>query len=187
MKPMLAERLADIPRGFVVEARGLTVLRRLENRREWEALGRELAGRSGSYQWALGDWILLHRGEWGERYAMAMRVTGLALQTCRDLAHTCEMFPPRERTTALAYSFYRYAAAAGTLVVARRLLIRAADEGWTCARLCEEVRHANDARAGQTQQIRAARSRGRNRNYVRCPQCQHEFAIRGHRVERLGK
>src|SRR5688572_5211748 len=126
----LAERMESAEAGYVIEGRGLVVLRPLDTLTDWEAIGHRLAERIGSAQWAIGDWILLHRGEFGDRYTAACRVTGLAVDTCRSMAKTAETFPLEMRVPAtLPFSFFRYTVAAPA-EERPRLLFTAASEGW---------------------------------------------------------
>lgn len=181
----LAERIETAEQGYVVEAQGLKVVGEITTKAEWEAVGRSLAARGSATSWALGDWILLHRGEYGERYRCATQVTGMSYGHVRALAMTAETYRPGSREpVTLGWSFFRYAA---HLAPGKRkeLLSKAAEHGWTLDQMCDAVKAAGTTTPTPRQAgARAAAASRRREEYVKCPvnTCGHVFRAKGNFV-----
>ena len=183
----LEDRLSEAADGYVVEAQGL--LRAL-TRTGWAVLGKRLVARSEGTAWALGDWLVEGaRGDrqWtGGKYAHARRITGYSPEHLSNLFRTASAFPRDSRRPRLSFSIHRE-----TLRVPAELrgelLARAEAGGWTCEDLVRHIqtRLLPPARAAAHGRRDAAVSKSRKyyrSPAVRCPQCGHEFPIRGNKV-----
>lgn len=183
----VAERERTLERGYALGGRGLVVVEEL-TRERWVAIGLDLASRDVATQWALGDWVGLHRGEWGATYEAAMAVTGLSYQQVSRLARTSEIFPEPERWRDVKWSHYSIVAEITSMPHEDMTawLVRAEGERLTVAAMTALIAEAREA-AGTRRHPVAKRTGGgprrvRSATHVECPQCRHVFPIADHRV-----
>jgi hypothetical protein len=195
---LLDERAVEITKGYALEVQGLVVLRPL-SLKEWMELGKELFSLREKTTWAVGDWLVYGDGrlqtEWfskhGNRgagrtytntYQLAQQITGYSYHTLITKAATSRAFPFDVRLTSqVPWSMHARATA---LPANQRIevLQRAADERWTHAQLDEYIIHANHVAAIVGLRPLRGRSARRKKHLVQCPECHHQFVIRGHRV-----
>jgi hypothetical protein len=94
-KPTTAVRdtVAWIPRGEI-------------DYREWAAIGRRLGGIGRCSQWWLGDWVRYGSAKWGEKYAVAARITGYDPHSLRNMVWISSRFDPSRRRDNLTWSHH---------------------------------------------------------------------------------
>jgi hypothetical protein len=73
---------------------------------EWIAAGRRLGAMGRSSQWGLGDWIRYGNTKFGERYAMAARITGYDVQTLMNMVYVSSRFEVSRRRETLSWSHH---------------------------------------------------------------------------------
>lgn len=95
---------------------------------EWAHEGTVLVTIAKASAWWVGDWLLYGEHQFGEKYAQAVEVTGLSVQTLKNAQWVSDRIPPRERDPEIPHSYYR-AAAALDPKDRRVLLKRAKNEG----------------------------------------------------------
>jgi hypothetical protein len=191
---IVADRLADVERGYAVEVQGLRILAADLSREQWIAIGAELAKRDRDAVWtqsalafALGDWLVYGqgRGEWGHYYTDAMAATGLAYDTLERRAAVALAYAPEERVHGATWRMHRESLA---LAPDKRLpFLRAAvEERWTWHQFVERVKaqtletpattrpRVRDRPRAKTVPRDAEPARHEQRR-LRCPQCGHEW------------
>lgn len=179
-------RLATAADGYIVEAQGLVVLEGDLTVAQWTAIGLALVQRGDATQWALGDWIALATGAYGETYTLAMRVTGYSYDTVSQLLVTARAWPKAQRLPTLSWSHHRLLA--GVAEEERGpWLKKAVREVWSAQTLQERlVAHRNTTRTPAAK-AKVARGRPTAKTHVTCPACGHTFVLRGNRVTDGGK
>lgn len=105
----------------------------------YEALGAYLGQINRSCSWWVGDWMLYGEGTYGEKYAQAITVTGLAEQTLLNRIYVCKHVPPSRRRSALSFSVHAEVAPLNAKEQ-RYWLDRAEKGGWTRAQLREAMK-----------------------------------------------
>lgn len=76
------------------------------NAQEWVALGHRLGMISRASQWWIGDWIHYGTSRWGEKYALAARITGYDVASLRNMAWVAARFDPSLRSDKLTWSHH---------------------------------------------------------------------------------
>jgi len=74
--------------------------------REWITVGRQLGGLSRCSQWWVGDWLRYGTARWGDRYALASRITGYDVRSLRNMAWVASCFKPSRRRDGLTWSHH---------------------------------------------------------------------------------
>ena len=79
------------------------------NHEEWVQLGHRLGNAGRSIGFLIGDWLNYGngKGEWGETYTEAMRITGLEYKTLRDYASVSEKVQMSLRNDKLAFEHHK--------------------------------------------------------------------------------
>lgn len=113
---------------------------------EWAAEGPILIRMAQSAMWWVGDWIRYGERRWGETYAQAIEVTGLAEGTLRNAVWVCDRIPPSERRADVPFSTHK---AAAPLDSSPRgdILKRAASEGLSEYEVRAEVKRVKEEAA----------------------------------------
>jgi hypothetical protein len=188
----VASRMQSLEHGYVLEAQGLSVTRDLE-RREWVTCGQEITRRVEGSTWALGDW-LIYGGRtgrnWlgGSTYEKAVEITGYTAAHLSNVFRVAVAYPPDTRLPTLSWSVHREATRAPAELRAA-LLKKAEEKRWTAD---DVIQHINSlieksrVKAATVVPLKA-RTKKPHRTYyagpkVRCPKCNHEFTIKGHKV-----
>jgi hypothetical protein len=184
MTTEINDRLDTLEQGFVCEHQGLRILDDGPlSFSKWKFIGKSIVtslheAKSAKY-WQLGDWMLLARGEWGDTYKLAMEVTGYSYKHVGKIVKTASLFPPSKRVSGLYWSHHRYVV---HLPEAQRIetLMQAKRNQWSARQTHDYAVKLNDEHRTpeERQQVRRRPS-----PTVKCPQCQHEFSIRGNKVE----
>jgi hypothetical protein len=205
---VLAKRMAEVERGFVVTPDGLELTRKPKNLEELKSIGRSLSTVVDCYQWAMGDWINLlgslfphattrdeagqfDSGRISDKYEIAMEVLGRSYDECVSLGATAEAFPPAARfPKGLKYSFFRLARSLDP-VDRQRVLSAAYKETWTTRVLVAHVKELNADKpkpAFSQAGIAAIKEKAEQRRkaespWVQCPcPCGNVFQVEGHIV-----
>ncbi len=185
----LGEREATIEQGYALEEQGLVFLD--PDLSTWADIGRQLGRTHGSTLWRLGDWLVYgfdhFTGTPGARfhdvgsfYREASQLTGLSPERLCRLHTTARAFP-RGRRFGVSWSHHR---ACNTFVsdFADRLLTQSAEHGWTVDEMA--LKFPPKAAAGEHLTEPAYERSVYEPRHVKCPQCAHEFEIRGHKLPR---
>lgn len=184
MRAELHDRIDQLEQGYVIDARGLDLHGWTPTAHDWEQLGRDLQTRREGVSWAVVDWLLLHRGEWGDRYVHAGRVTGRSYAYLRNLYSLGQAFPRDKRVLGMSQHAHREVLALPP-EEQRPLLVRARDEKWILPKLEQAVSARRRELDRQTQAVVEKPTKARVQKAlarVRCPQCQHVFPVKPHRV-----
>jgi hypothetical protein len=164
--------------GYELTKTGVRFLRPL-TMAEYEDLGRRLSNFASRTKWALGDWLAAGEGiaELGNRFELAMRITGRTYETLRWYLQVALTFSHDERDL-VPYAFYR---AALRLPATQRFTVvqlahqnhwtRADVESFIASRLGEDV----DAAAASTSTTGARSRAPRRPRSVTCPHCGKSF------------
>lgn len=115
----------------------------------WEEareLGVQLLQRHDQIQFYIGDWILFcsSLSGWGKQYEQALEKTDYALPSLKNMTNVSKRFPPDQRNS----YFQKYKCSYTRLALVASLndaqinylFSRSDEEGWSCARLYEEVK-----------------------------------------------
>jgi len=73
----------------------------------WERLGEILRSVEGSIQFWIGDWVRFGETRWGEKYAQAIKTTGLDYQTIADCVSVANRVDFSLRHENLSFSHHR--------------------------------------------------------------------------------
>jgi hypothetical protein len=202
------DRIAQVERGYVLEEHGLYVTRDLTPA-EWIDIGRALARQNQRLHWQIGDWLAAGgrqkarpatvdapRDEWGrivpghqvwERvsvYGEAAEITGYAPGTLAGLYMVATAFPRGERFPDLSWSHHREATRVKDPEQRRAIMESALAARWTRDDMVREV----DKVVPRPQEAEApgvphkVQRRIRARRLVKCPECQHVFDVKNHKV-----
>ena len=114
----------------------------------WAKFGLELARRSSTLMWLIGDWWAYGQHRYGERLALVEGADwqGPAYQTCMNVASVCGRFETSRRREALSFSHHAEVASLPA-ESADGLLDAAAREGWSVRRLRQEKARLTGATA----------------------------------------
>jgi hypothetical protein len=131
---------------------------------EWATAGQRLGAMGRCGQWGLGDWIQYGNAKFGERYALAARITGYDVQTLMNMVYVASRFEISRRRENLSWSHHE-AVAALDLAEQERWLDRAVADRLSVSDLRVELRHARrSSKEGKKQPTP-------DRNVVICPNC----------------
>jgi hypothetical protein len=144
--------------------------------REWASVGRRLGGIGRCSQWWIGDWVRYGSARWGERYAVAARITGYDAHSLRNMVWISSRFEPSRRRDNLTWSHH---ASLATLEPYEqdRWLDRAAAERLSVSDLRIELRSTREGggdrstSAGEIELSEPART-----VLITCPQCGLEIS-----------
>ena len=92
--------------------------------------------------WWVGDWLNYGERRYGEMYAQAVDATGYENKTLRNAKWVASIYELSLRRDNLTFGHHSIVAA---LPVEERtaILAKAEREGWSCAELRQEMRHAS--------------------------------------------
>jgi hypothetical protein len=131
-------------------------------------------------QWLLGDWIAYGNAKFGERYALAGKITGYDAQTLMNMVYVASRFPVSRRREKLSWSHHETLAAM-PLDEQDHWLDRATTHRWSVADLRTMVRAARgqgqgdggDGGAGSSAVMtgRGVVHRDSKETVVSCPRC----------------
>jgi hypothetical protein len=101
---------ALIERPYHLDTHGLVIDRALTSE-EWCAVGDRIAAIASGTNWAIGDWLVYAagRGDFGEFYMEARRITGRSFESLSQYARVSQTFPLSSRAVRVPWSFYREA------------------------------------------------------------------------------
>lgn len=139
--------------------------------RGWAAVGRRLGGIGRCSQWWIGDWVRYGSTRWGERYAVAARITGYDAHSLRNMVWISSRFEPSRRRDNLTWSHH---ASVATLEPYEqdRWLDRAVAQRLSVSDLRIELR---SIREGDTDPEKGADEIGLSKAekaiLITCPQC----------------
>jgi hypothetical protein len=165
------------------------VARRQLSASDWVRQGRTLGSLGRAVGWWLGDWLRYGSAHYGERYAMAARITGYDKQTLMNMTYVASRFEVSRRRESLSFSHHAELAPL-TQAAQESWLQRAEEEHLSVHALRSAVRR--DDRSGPPSPYRRASepaalprnggSAGRELNgpgelgnRVVCPECGHRF------------
>ncbi|MDP0498698.1 MAG: hypothetical protein Q7P63_01240 [Verrucomicrobiota bacterium JB022] len=113
---------------YQITPTGIAFNRDLEQH-EWEALGSKLGEVGRSVQWLIGDWLAYGegKGQWGDTYTEAMRITGLDYTTLRNYANVSRKVQLSVRTYNLSWEHHRKVAPLKTTEDQKKWLKKAED------------------------------------------------------------
>lgn len=146
--------------------------------REWANAGRRIGEVGRCIQWLLGDWIAYGNAKFGERYALAGKITGYDTQTLMNMVYVASRFPVSRRREKLSWSHHETLASM-TLDEQDRWLDQATTHRWSVADLRTMVRAARQGRIGEDDgsgspgvaPARGVVPRTAKSNVVSCPRC----------------
>lgn len=106
---------------------------------DYEALGVFFGRVKRTTSWLIGDFILFGESVYGEKYAQAADMTGLAPQTLANYASVCKHIPPSRRRAGVSFSLHQEVA---YLTPSEQVewLDRAEAGGWTKEILRSEMK-----------------------------------------------
>jgi hypothetical protein len=187
-----AAATASSATGYRMTRVGLVIEREL-TQQEWTACGRKLAAFASSTAFAIGDWLVYGsgRGEWGETYEPAQRLTGKSFESLSQYARVSTAFPIDLREESTPWSIYRAALPLPDEDRLRAVRVAAAN-GWTRFDMDRFVQarghktldeYAQEILASQVTNRRKVSTwrppdqQGKKAR-VACPNCGHQFEIR---------
>jgi hypothetical protein len=106
---------------------------------QWASFGALLGRMQSASLWWVGDWIRFGEHAFGERYAQALEVTGLALRSLQNAVWVAERFEISRRREVLPFSFHADVAALEE-PEQERLLDAAEKNGWSRSLLRDAIR-----------------------------------------------
>jgi hypothetical protein len=101
---------------------------------EWAVAGRRIGAVGRCIQWLLGDWIAYGNQKFGERYAVASKITGYDPQTLMNLVYVASRFEISRRREKLSWSHHETIASL-VLEEQERWLDQAEANRWSVADL----------------------------------------------------
>lgn len=111
---------------------------------EWdvyESVGSFLGSINRRCSWYIGDWLLHGKEQFGEKFAQAASITGLAEQTLLNRMFVCENVPPSRRLEGVPFSCH--AAVARLKPDEQSRWLKAAQRGgWSLAELKQRMKAA---------------------------------------------
>lgn len=131
-----ARTIETLRKAHVIETSGtsLTLTDPNLSYERYEALGKALGLINRACSWWVGDWLLFGEGTYGERFAQAASMTGLAEQTLTNRMYVCRNVPPSRRRQGVSFSVHAEVAPM-TPREQEKWLRLAADHGLTRAEL----------------------------------------------------
>lgn len=106
---------------------------------EWVAMGSTLRFFEVCIQFALGDWLNVGEGTWGDKVAQVVDVTDFSIETIRNYAWVAGKVPPSNRVEGLPFTFHQAVAAMST-PEQRLWLAKTQEQGWSVADLKREIK-----------------------------------------------
>ena len=110
------------------------------NHEDWEDKGKTYGGMGRSLLWWVGDWALVGREMYPDRFDQAVSDAGYEYGTVEDAMRVCRAFPVEERHYGLSYYHHREVAAMPTAEERRSWLERASSGEWSIAQLRRAIR-----------------------------------------------
>ncbi len=80
---------------------------------QWGDFGQRIKQAEGSLNWIVGDWLLAHRGEWGDIYTEAMELTDWTWDKLKDCKMVSSSFNLETRVSKLSWTTHREIAKRG--------------------------------------------------------------------------
>jgi hypothetical protein len=144
--------------------------------REWASVGRRLGGIGRCSQWWIGDWVRYGSARWGERYAVAARITGYDAHSLRNMVWISSRFGPSRRRDNLTWSHH---ASVATLEpdAQDEWLDRAVVERLSVSDLRIELRSIRESDTGDSKSADALEPpETAGPIFITCPQCGLEIS-----------
>jgi hypothetical protein len=173
----------ETTRGYRLTRVGLVIDRDL-SLEEWIACGEKLAAFASSTAFAIGDWLVYGngRGEYGETYTEAARITGRSYESLGQYDRVSRAFPIASRDPRVSWTIYRRVAVLPDSQRASAIRI-AAEQKLTARDVLAHVQSKGEATLASTRRTRAldgwrpTEAQGM-KTHVTCPGCGHHFEIR---------
>lgn len=124
---------------------------------EWQALGIELAPVAKSIGFIIGDWINYGDGRYGQKYADALKLTGLSLATLQEYAYVARRVETSVRTEVLDFTHHKVVAKVKDPEAQRKWLDTAVKENLSVARLRKSMNFGRLATEDEMEQDPADR------------------------------
>lgn len=141
---------------------------------EWTRAGQRLGAMGRCGQWGLGDWIRYGNVKFGERYAVAAKITGYDVQTLMNMVYVATKFEISRRREKLSWSHHETVASLEPLEQDRWLDL-AIEKKLSIADLRHELRFERRNGAEARSQDDCAQTEDKT-ELVTCPKC-------GYRIE----
>jgi hypothetical protein len=140
----------------------------------WNRAGQRLGVLGRCSSWWLGDWIRYGNAKFGQRYALASKITGYDTQTLTNMVYVASRFEVSRRRENLSWSHHETVASLDANEQ-NHWLDRAAEDKLSVADLRIELRsqqkgHDEPSRAATTDD--AEKRQGAS---ITCPNCGHEI------------
>ena len=107
---------------------------------DWEDKGKTYGGMGKSLLWWVGDWALIGKESYPEKFDQAVSDAGYEYGTVEDAMRVCRAFPVVDRHYGLSYYHHREVASMPTATERREWLGRALAGGWSIAQLRRAIR-----------------------------------------------
>lgn len=124
---------------------------------EWLQFFNSIRHIGASLQWVLGDWLVYGERTWGKTYDDLATITGIAVETLYQYAYVARAVEFSIRIEVLTFAHHQLVAALPADQQAAWLR-RAAEEGWTVAKLRAELNPSAPVDAGPLAQPEAKRA-----------------------------
>lgn len=122
------------------------------SREEWVAIGRRLAGDVSTTMWRLGDWLRAGYRKWGNMYDEASEITGLEVQTLKNVKAVAGAFHSYRRRYKEGLSFSHHAEVASLIESAQDYWLELAEQGqWSQKVLRGKLQEAGVIGSGRKQ------------------------------------
>lgn len=190
MLPEVLERITTLESGYALEVQGLSVTRELD-RTEWINCGKEIVRRVEGSTWALGDWLIYggrKEKDWlgGSTYERAVEITGYSAAHLSNAFRVATAFPRDTRWPTLSWSVHREATRAPQEL--RGDILRKAEEmKWGADDVIVYVNKLITVAKEVDPEVKTKEKKPHRSYYsspkVRCPACNNEFTIKGHKVK----
>jgi len=143
---------------------------------EWLLAGQRLGAIGRCSQWWIGDWLRYGVSKWGEKYALAARVTGYDAASLRNMAWVASRFDPSLRSDKLAWSHHVLLAPLDHSAQ-EYWLDRAVRERLSVADLRLALRSTRNAQSESPSACDAPSTSLGRTDAVVCPHCGHEVEV----------
>jgi hypothetical protein len=183
----MPESLLAPDRGYRLDGQGLTFTRDL-TLEQWTAVGRRLVKLHDATPWAIGDWLVYGRGEYGETYERAAELSGRSFESLSQYLRVAVAFPVASRIGGVSWSQHRESLRVP--VGERAALLQQSKRGeWTKRQLLQYISSAVDRvtlsaiaspeRATVSQRKTSRWRQQVRKTLIRCPHCGKTFRARG--------
>jgi hypothetical protein len=181
----ILERSALMERGYILEAQGLVITGEIDKLR-WYEIGREIRARVEGSVWALGDWLIEggredRRWTGGSEYEMASQLTGYSKAHLSNAFRVAAAFPQGTRRPTLSWSVHKESLRVNP-DDRGELLTKAAHNGWSADDMVLHINKLEAFHKAPGVSVKQPQRSYYSSPQVRCPECKHEFAIKGNKV-----